>query len=949
MQEIDDICKKNEVDYYLFGGTLIGAMRHKGFIPWDDDVDIIMSRDNWAKFLEACKKELPENRVLSSQDLNPDIAMPVHHYVDTTGTTLYRYHITNPEVSGLMIDIQVMDPVPKSETDRANYIDDVLDLQDFTNGTYYVALRNPVHGGQASHIAKYRKMSRRLGKRAVIDEIGKRSFHHTVEESAYYAQRYGGAPIFYPIEAFGKPQYVPFENIMLPVPERAADVLTIAYGDWWMIPRSGSTKSTHEFAVRSFSTPSDVFFNEFHSVTSKKKIDKIAWKKKLFQEKYTKERFVSAINVDSFLQQKVCMDYEKPSKQLDVLKALEESRYDELREYFSEYVAAQCNEHYTGSPSINGWKRFYRRNAPLLIDIGDDRLSAAILLMIRDNRINSATKIVHARQSIDREFCEELKRAFAVYEGTMQAISYDACGESEKCFAITGTLLEQFGDNPYLFVLSMKQKIMDGMSYDDVIQTASEGLKRFPNNDDLLYFKAEALMQVGKREEAFDIYQQLSQTSNHGIVLTALKDKLAILKEDDPDAQRVWMQTRYQLGEEPEDGTDAVAGGSEDGNFIKDLTDVQKIKRDLLFELDDICRSEGISYMLVSDALYQAVQYKKYVFPESEIVVGMTVPDVLRFSEAVRKNNRKDRFLCSMENNPDYPVINVLYGNENTCDFDINRFGEKIQQGISITIHVIRTEYKNKLLRVVDEVLEKGWQNQYSFKNAAFFEHKSDYIINFLRFFKGKKLGRSLYRRFMKNGWRENTTRLFVRPYKKDPSYFSASLYDNFTEVDFEGRKIMAPSNPQKFLKITEDDMDKRAERLRTMERNIHNRIVDPNTSYAEYEEYLKAHGINKEEIWRYNIEANAKYAKVLVLDRKLTKYWNLLCSIGYHFNLAEKYIPMKEELKKLLEKKDIATLTKLMAEYDMAYCDKKITQSYLEFDPEITEIYLQLQKLQNN
>lgn len=71
MEEIDFICRKNDIKYQLFYGTLLGAVRHNNFIPWDDDVDIIMTRDNYNKFLEIAKRELDLNRYFL-QDITTD-------------------------------------------------------------------------------------------------------------------------------------------------------------------------------------------------------------------------------------------------------------------------------------------------------------------------------------------------------------------------------------------------------------------------------------------------------------------------------------------------------------------------------------------------------------------------------------------------------------------------------------------------------------------------------------------------------------------------------------------------------------------------------------------------------------------------------------------------------------------------------------------------------------
>lgn len=63
--DIDKLCRENDIKYSLAGGCLLGAVRHKGFVPWDDDVDIIFDRGNYDKFLETIKTKLPQEYTLT--------------------------------------------------------------------------------------------------------------------------------------------------------------------------------------------------------------------------------------------------------------------------------------------------------------------------------------------------------------------------------------------------------------------------------------------------------------------------------------------------------------------------------------------------------------------------------------------------------------------------------------------------------------------------------------------------------------------------------------------------------------------------------------------------------------------------------------------------------------------------------------------------------------------
>ena len=120
LEEIDALCQKYHIKYFADAGTLLGAIRHKGFIPWDDDLDIGMLREDYTRFLEVAKMELPKDYALLSMHTEPDyeeiFARVVNRkQVSFASDDLAKFH-NFPFVVG--VDIFPLDYVAPNEEDE---------------------------------------------------------------------------------------------------------------------------------------------------------------------------------------------------------------------------------------------------------------------------------------------------------------------------------------------------------------------------------------------------------------------------------------------------------------------------------------------------------------------------------------------------------------------------------------------------------------------------------------------------------------------------------------------------------------------------------------------------------------------------------------------------------------------------------------------------------------
>ena len=237
---VDSVCRQHGLRYYIYDGTMLGAVRHGGFIPWDDDLDIAMPREDYEVFIQHANEWLPKPYEFIAFELDAAYPLPFGKVQDASTTLVERPHL--PYLGGLYIDVFPIDGVPSHALLRRLH----LVGYDVLKKAVYMAYRDPYRHGRGPsswlpllcrHVLgqqRLQRLTRRLLRRFPFDT------HQLV---CVFDDGFRGV---ISKQVLGRPTPVTFEGHEVMGVEQPDAYLTHMYGDY-MTPPPHDSQRQHCF------------------------------------------------------------------------------------------------------------------------------------------------------------------------------------------------------------------------------------------------------------------------------------------------------------------------------------------------------------------------------------------------------------------------------------------------------------------------------------------------------------------------------------------------------------------------------------------------------------------------------------------------------------------------------------------------------------------------------
>lgn len=673
LSEVDEICKKHNIQYIIAGGTALGLVRGGDFMPWDDDIDIYISLENWNKLRSIMKSEIPENRDFACEEETPLYCNPVGRYSDKNSTEMRVSQILCGRACGQIIEFFIMDPMPSSEEKKEEFLK--LNKVFVELASPYFAVNRDIFGkNRAFDYKLYKKFYRKgllKGRKKVLEELRNELTRNSESDCQSFAGRWGLETLVYDRSWIKSIRYVEFNNRIFPVSEYAEKIFRNDYGDDWMYVPDNEAKISHD-VDRDLETPYEAYTKLYMPLINKKRLLFSYKRNKKASVKCMISREKAFVNFAKFRAKVFEESLLKSGYDIDKINNyLKEKRFFELEIIFEDYYKAQLNK-------VN-------RNVGIIVKAPSEFVEKALMSRIMQGRYYSISQVVQHIENGDKNFCDSLRNvikannfckelSIAIYDESDEEKVKKLLDENKN---YCGIIIDY--DRAKLWVKRREAK--EFSDYESLVNEADKAINKYGPDGELLSFEAYGLYKLNKKFESKGKYEEAVRLCRNGFVWKEAKQLFGI------DAYN------YMIRQEREESV------VEESVAFKWRSE----KKQLFLELDKICKDNDLTY-LVADS--------------ENPCIAMTGGDIEKLVKIVGDNsNRQIEYVI---NNPRAIDFRYRYCDVTSSDITLTEFRNHVRHGNHIDIWEIskplNKEHKKKInlrktVMVLSNIQYKGLLN----------------------------------------------------------------------------------------------------------------------------------------------------------------------------------------------------------------------------------------------
>lgn len=230
LKSLHELCEAHGLRYFITAGTMLGAVRHGGFIPWDDDLDIAMPRSDYDRLISHADEWLPKNLELICAERDPDYPFPFAKIQNASTTLIERKHISY--LGGVYIDVFPLDGVPEGAVARWWHFAHYKYLQRIV----YFVYRDPFKHGRGLSSLIPRIAQKLYSRESIQRKLRKAMTRYDFDTSPSVVDHDDGAKGVLPRSIVGEPRPVMFEGVEVNGYAHPNEYLSKKYGDYMTVP-----------------------------------------------------------------------------------------------------------------------------------------------------------------------------------------------------------------------------------------------------------------------------------------------------------------------------------------------------------------------------------------------------------------------------------------------------------------------------------------------------------------------------------------------------------------------------------------------------------------------------------------------------------------------------------------------------------------------------------------